>query len=84
MSALIFIGSINILFGILLLISAKQHDFEVKEYNKIAKKDAPKNIGIITYIIGGILSIIGLISLFLGFTSAPSQIVGMPLKSKFV
>ena len=55
-----------------------------KEYNKIAKKDAPKNIGIITYIIGGILSIIGLISLFLGFTSAPSQIVGMPLKSKFV
>lgn len=66
MISLIFIGSINILFGILLLISAKQHDFEVKEYNKITKKDAPKNIGTITYIIGGILTIIGLILLFWG------------------
>ena len=57
----IVIGSIVLLLGIILLITAKQHNFEVKEYKKITKKDAPKKIGTVTYIIGGVLSTIGLI-----------------------
>lgn len=55
------IGSIVLLLGIILLISAKQHNFEVKEYKKITKKDAPKKIANVTYIIGGLLTIIGLV-----------------------
>ena len=58
---LIFIGSIVLLLGIILLISAKQHNFEVKVYKKITKKDAPKKIAAVSYIIGGLLTIIGLV-----------------------
>lgn len=58
---LIVSGSILLLLGLLLLITAKQNNFESKEYKKITKKDAPKKIGTVSYIIGGLLSAMGLI-----------------------
>ena len=39
---LIVFGSIMLLLGIILLITAKQHNWEVKEYKKINKKNVPK------------------------------------------
>ena len=90
----IVIGSIVLLLGIILLITAKQHNFEVKEYKKITKKDAPKNIGTVTYIIGGFLTIIGLVLLVWVFAmhtkhlpnheiATPPQVMGAQPMSKF-
>lgn len=59
----IVIGSIISLLGIVLLITAKQHNWEAKEYKKMSKKDAPKNIATVTYIIGGLLTVIGFVLL---------------------
>ncbi len=58
---LIVIGSILLLLGILLLVAASQHNWEVKEYKKLFHKEAPKNIQTVTYVIGGLLTGIGLI-----------------------
>ena len=41
---LIVLGSILLILGILLLIAASQHDWEDKEYKKIAGKNAPTNL----------------------------------------
>ena len=91
---LIVFGSIMLLLGIILLITAKQHNWEVKEYKKINKKDnVPKNIATVTYIIGGLLTTIGLILLVWGIAIhtghlpnneiATTQLVGVQPKSKF-
>ena len=58
---LIVIGCILLLIGGLLLVAAIQHSWEVKEYKKLFNKDTPKNIQDVTYIIGGIITGIGLI-----------------------
>jgi hypothetical protein len=89
----IVIGSIVLLLGIILLISAKQHNFEVKEYKKITKKDAPKNIGTVTYIIGGLLATIGLVLIVWAIAMhtghlpnheiATTQVMGVQPTSKF-
>ena len=91
---LIVFGSIMLLLGIILLITAKQHNWEVKEYKKINKKNVPKNIETITYIIGGLLTSIGLILLVWSIAIntghlpnheiATTQLVGVQPKSKFI
>jgi hypothetical protein len=91
---LIFIGSIVLLLGIILLISAKQHNFEVKEYKKISKKDAPKKIATVSYIIGGLLTTIGLVLLVWSIAIhtghlpnheiVTTPLVGIQPKSKFM
>ena len=91
---LIVSGSILLLLGILLLITAKQNNFEGKEYKKMTKKDAPKKIGTVTCIIGGLLSTIGLVLLCWGIAIhtghlpnheiVTTQLVGLQQpKSKF-
>lgn len=90
---LIVFGSIMLLLGIILLITAKQHNWEVKEYKKINKKNVPKNIETVTYIIGGLLTSIGLILLVWGIAIhtghlpnheiATTPVVVVQPKSKF-
>ena len=86
-------GFIMLLLGIVLLITAKQNNFEVKEYKKITKKDAPKKLETITYIIGGLLTTIGLVLVGWGIAMhtghlpnheiVTTQLVGVQPKSKF-
>lgn len=58
---LIVIGTILLLLGVLLLVSAVHHDWEVKQYKKIMKKDVPAKIKTTSEIIGGILTVGGLL-----------------------
>lgn len=58
---LIIIGVIFLLPGILLLVSASQYDWEVKEYKKLFGKDAPQNIKSTTNIVGILFVVLGLI-----------------------
>ena len=56
---LIALGSILLILGILLLIAASQHDWEDKEYKKIAGKNAPTNLKNTSNASGIILTISG-------------------------
>ena len=56
---LIALGSILLILGILLLIAASQHDWEDKEYKKIAAKNAPTNLKNTSNASGIILTISG-------------------------
>ena len=63
---LIVIGTILLLLGVLLLVAATQHSWETKQYKKLYKKDAPSSIKTTTEIVGGILTVGGLLLLGYG------------------
>lgn len=75
---LIVIGTILLLLGVLLLIAAMNHDWEVKQYKKLTKKDAPAKIKTTTEVIGGILTVFGLILIGYG-VAMHTKMVGSKL-----